>query len=227
MTDKNAFKKFLSHPYLFFYRLACSFPNLIKDDKTYLKLRYPICLGKKLDLKNPKTYNEKLQWLKLYDRNPLYTKMVDKITAKDYVAEIIGDDIIIKTIAVYNNVDEIDWEKLPNQFVIKCTHDSGGIVICKDKSKLNIANAEKKLRECLLKDNYSVTREWPYKNVPRRLICEEYMVDESKDFTYSHNIIITDTTSFNKKIPYALSAFGIIDNKNTEPGNPILCFWCR
>ena len=119
------------------------------NDATFLKINYRLYLGKKLDLKNPKTFNEKLQWLKLYDRKPIYTTMVDKYEAKKYVASIIGDEYIIPTLGVYDHFDEIDFDKLPNQFVIKCTHDSGGIVIVKDKKDLNIKKAKKRIEKCL------------------------------------------------------------------------------
>jgi len=153
--------------------------NVIKiPDKYYLKFKYKYMMGKKLDLKNPKTYNEKLQWLKLYDRNHEYVKMVDKATAKEYVANIIGDEYIIPTIGIYNYFDEIDFSKLPNQFVMKCTHDSGGLVICKDKNKLNISEARKKIEKCLNTNYYYSGREWPYKEIKPRIIIEKYMEDK-------------------------------------------------
>ena len=107
--------------------------SLFLKDETYLKLQYYILTKKKLNLKDPKTFNEKLQWLKLHDRNPEYTKMVDKYEVKKYVASIIGEEYIIPTLGVYDKFDDIDFDTLPNQFVMKCTHDSGGLVICKDK----------------------------------------------------------------------------------------------
>lgn len=126
--------------------LALSSRNIIRvSDKTHIKIEYKIRMNKKVNLDNPQTFNEKLQWLKLYDRNPEYTKMVDKYEAKKYVANIIGEEFIIPTIGVYNSFDEIDFSSLPNQFVIKGTHDSGGIVICEDKSKFNIKQAKKKI----------------------------------------------------------------------------------
>lgn len=152
---------------------------MIKSDEFYLKVRYFCRFQKRLRLDNPQTYNEKLQWLKLYDRNPLYTQMVDKIEAKSYVASLIGKEHIIPTIGIYDTVEEIPWKKLPNQFVLKCTHDSGGIVICKDKSTLDIKKAIAKLSKGLKKSYFYENREWPYKNVKPRIICEEYMVDES------------------------------------------------
>ncbi len=150
------------------------------SDETYLKLRYNCIMGKKLNLDNPVTYNEKLQWLKLYDRKPEYTKMVDKYEAKKYVANIIGEEYIIPTLGVWDNVNDIDFDTLPNQFVLKCTHDSGGLVICKDKAELDIENAKNTLNHFLNRNFYSVHREWPYKDVKPRIIAEKYMEDESK-----------------------------------------------
>lgn len=148
-------------------------------DRLWLSLQFKFHLGYAVDFKNPKTFNEKLQWLKLHDRNPEYTKMVDKIDVKPYVASIIGEEHIIPTLGVYDSVDEIDFDALPDQFVLKCSHDSGGIVICSDKSKLNIEEAKKKLRKSLRGNFYYRGREWFYKNVQPRLIAEEYLVDES------------------------------------------------
>ena len=148
-------------------------------DEEYLKRRYKSLLRKELDLDNPVSYNEKLQWLKLHDRNPLYTTMVDKSAAKDYVAEKIGKEYIIPTLGVWDRFDDIDFTILPNQFVLKCTHDSGGLVICKDKSTLDIVSAKKRIEKSLKRDYYLRGREWPYKNVPKRIIAEKYMEDDS------------------------------------------------
>ena len=150
--------------------------NLIKlADKKYIELKYLTFFKKKLNLKNPQTFNEKLQWLKIYDRNHQYTQMVDKYEAKKYVASIIGEEYIIPTIGIYNSFDEIDFKKLPNKFVIKCTHDSGGLVVCKDKNKLDKNNAKKKIEKSLKTNYYYCGREWPYKNVKPRIIIEKYM----------------------------------------------------
>lgn len=158
------------------------------DDEKFIKKIFRDTLGYELDLENPITYNEKLQWLKLYDHNPEYTVMVDKNAVKGYVANKIGEDYIIPTLGVWNNFDEIDFSKLPNQFVLKCTHDSGGLIICRDKSKLNLKRAKKKINKCLKRDYYKIWREWPYKNVPHQIIAEKYMVDESgyelKDYKF-------------------------------------------
>lgn len=149
------------------------------DDKKYLQKLYKAALGKELDWDNPQTFNEKLQWLKLYDRKPIYTTMVDKYEVKKYVAEKIGEEYIIPTLGVWDNFDDIDFDKLPDQFVLKCTHDSGGLVICKDKRKLDIATAKKKMEKALRTSFYSEFREWPYKDVKPRIIAEQYMADES------------------------------------------------
>lgn len=147
-------------------------------DALYLKLLFKHRVGHKLDLDNPKTYNEKLQWLKLNDIHPEYTQMVDKIEAKKYVASIIGEEFIIPTLGVYESVDDINFDKLPQQFVLKCTHDSGGIVVCKDKSKLDIEQAKTKLRKGWRQNYFKYNREYPYRNLTPRIIAEVYMEDE-------------------------------------------------
>lgn len=159
-------------------KILFSFSKLIPD-KLYLKLKYRSKTGKKLDFKNPKTFNEKLQWLKLYDRKDIYTTMVDKSEAKKYVADIIGKEYIIPTIGVYDKFEDIDFKELPKQFVIKCTHDSGGLVICKNKDQLDIDEAREKITDCLKKNYYWRGREWPYKNVRPRILVEKYMEDKS------------------------------------------------
>ena len=148
--------------------------------KDYLKVKYRYKTGKELNLDNPTTFNEKMQWLKIHDRNPEYIKMVDKYEVKKYVSDMIGEEYIIPTLGVYDKFDEINFEKLPNQFVIKCTHDSGGIVICKDKTQLDIKATKNKINECLKKNYYYNAREWVYKDIKPRIIVEKYMEDESK-----------------------------------------------
>ena len=146
-------------------------------DKIYLKIMYHFMIGAKLNLKNPNTFNEKLQWLKINNRHLEYQKMVDKYKAKEYVASIIGEEYIIPTLGVWNSFDEIDFDKLPDQFVLKCTHDSGSVVICKDKSLFNKDTARKRINKGLKNDRFWHGREWPYKDVPRKIICEKYMSD--------------------------------------------------
>lgn len=151
------------------------------DDRLYLKLVYRFKMGKRLNLKNPETFNEKLQWLKLNNRKDIYTTMVDKSEVKKYVAEKIGEEYIIPTLGVYDNFDDIDFCKLPREFVIKCTHDSGGIVVCKDKSKLDVEKTRKKIDQCLKRNFYYFGREWPYKNVVPRIIVEKCLSDSGGD----------------------------------------------
>ena len=148
-------------------------------DALYLKIIYRAETGKRLDLKHPKTYNEKLQWLKLYDRRPEYTMMVDKYEVRKYVAEKIGEEYLIPLIGVYDSVDEIPWEELPDKFVLKCTHGSGSNIICSNKRKLDIEEAKKKLRKWMKKNWYWFGREWVYNNINPRIVCEKFMVDES------------------------------------------------
>ena len=150
----------------------------VLPDGTYLRLRYLIAFRKPLHLKNPRTFNEKLQWLKLYDRNPEYTRMVDKYEAKKYVAERIGEEYIVPTLGVWDRFDEIDFDALPDQFVLKCTHDSGGLVICKDKKSLDLDAARRKITSCLKENYYWDYREWPYKHVKPRIIAEPYLHDD-------------------------------------------------
>lgn len=171
-------KKFFTNPLLRFgYLSKIGFYNKMSDEK-YLKKEFKLRMGYNLDLQNPQTFNEKLQWLKLYDRNSEYTKMVDKYEVKKYVSNIIGKEYIIPTLGIYNNFNEIDFDKLPNQFVIKCTHDSGGIIICKDKNNLDIKKAKKKINTFLNRKYFYIHREWPYKNVKPRIIVEKYIEDK-------------------------------------------------
>ena len=150
------------------------------NDEQYTRLVYRVHMGERLNLAHPKKYNEKVQWLKLYDHNPLYTTIVDKFAVKDYIRNIIGEEYVFKTLAVWEKFDDIDFDMLPNQFVLKTTHGGGnsGVVICKDKVSFDINAARVKLNKSLKQDAYMTSREWPYKNVPRRIIAEEYMEDK-------------------------------------------------
>ncbi len=149
----------------------------VLPDKAYLSLKYYSVFGKFPNWKSPQTYSEKLQWLKLYNRKPEYTMMVDKYAVKKYVADLIGEEYIVPTIGVWNRPEEIEWDKLPHQFVLKTTHGGGntGVVICKDKSVFDKQKAIEKLNNSLNIDLYKVWREWPYKNVPKRIIAEKYL----------------------------------------------------
>ena len=145
------------------------------SDEAFLKMLYKRQTGKALDLDNPRTFNEKIQWLKLYDHNPLYHVMADKIAAKDYVASIIGDEHIIKTIGVWNHFDEIDFDKLPERFVLKCNHNSGEGFIVKDRTTFDKEKAGSLIEEALKHDYYSFYREWAYHDITRKVFAEEFL----------------------------------------------------
>lgn len=149
----------------------------VLSDTMYLKLLFRLKFDKALNLNTPQTFNEKLQYLKLYDRKPIYTQMVDKYSVKEYVSDIIGSEYIIPTLGIWDSFDDIDFDTLPEKFVLKCTHDSGGLVICRDKSKLDKEAARKKIEKSLKTNYYWRGREWPYKNVPARIMAEAYMQD--------------------------------------------------
>ncbi len=156
--------------------------------EAFLKKMYKIKMGKELNLENPVDYTEKLQWLKLYDHRPEYTVMVDKYEVKNYVAQRIGEEYVIPILGVWDNVDDIDFDALPDKFVLKTTHDSGAFVICKDKKTFNIKAAKKRLKYFFKRHYYDCNREWPYKNVKPRIIAEKYMEDsvyqELRDYKF-------------------------------------------
>lgn len=158
-------------------------------DKVFLEAAFRARFGRKLNLNNPETFNEKLQWLKLYNRKPEYTKMVDKYLVRDYVKEKIGEEYLIPLLGVWDDPEKIDFDELPMQFVLKCNHNSGlGMCICKDKNSLDINKVKEELKKGINQNYYLTSREWPYKDVPRRIIAEKYMVDESgyelKDYKF-------------------------------------------
>jgi hypothetical protein len=177
----------LKNAQIFLLKVSTRFPFLMSDEQ-FLKMKFKIKMGKSLNIIKPVTFNEKLQWLKLYDRRPEYTQMVDKEGVKKYVANIIGGEHIITTLGVWDNFNDINFDKLPNQFVLKTTHGCGGIIICKDKLTLKIYEAKKEISRSLKRNYFVYGREWPYKNVKRRIIAEELMVDESgvqlKDYKF-------------------------------------------
>lgn len=146
------------------------------SDKTYLKIAYWARMHKRLNLDNPQTFSEKLQWMKLYDRNPLYTKLVDKYEVKPIVEKRIGSQYIIPTLGVWNSIEEVDWKGLPNQFVIKATHDSGGVVICKDKATFNIEEAISLLKGAGKKNYARFSKEYVYYDVPHRFLEQKFML---------------------------------------------------
>ena len=187
VTIKKVIKYVLDPDYRFVVPARKGKYNHLPDEE-YLSRRYRASMKKDLNLNDPKTYNEKLQWLKLYNQRPEYTQMVDKHAVKQYVADCIGEEYIIPTLGVWDKFEDIDFDSLPNQFVLKCTHDSGGLVICRDKSRLNVKKARRKINDSLKRDFYMRSREWPYKNVPRKIIAEKYMEDretaELRDYKF-------------------------------------------
>lgn len=175
MSILSYLKNFFMYPEIRFgYLSKVGFYNMMKDQK-YISKCYRIKIGQKLNLDNPVTFNEKLQWLKLYDRKPEYSSMVDKFEAKKYVAERIGEECIIPTLGVWDKFDDIDFSVLPEKFVLKCTHDSGGLVICQDKEQFDTQKAKVILQKSLKRNFYLTGREWPYKNVKPRIIAEQYL----------------------------------------------------
>ena len=167
------------------------------NDEWYLKILFKRKMKKNLNLKEPLTFNEKLQWLKLYDRNAEYIKMVDKYDAKKYVSDIIGSEYIIPTLGIYSKFEEINFAELPERFVIKCTHDSGGVIICKDKENFDTESARKKINKLLKKNFFYAGREWPYKEIQPRIIVEKYMSDNINDDLIDYKFLC-----FNGKVKY-------------------------
>lgn len=172
-------KKYLLSPELiissFIKHCAWSFRSLLSD-RLYLILLYRGIVGTWPNFKHPCTFTEKLNWMKLYHHKPIYTVMADKVKAKEWISELIGEQYIIPTLGVWENVDDIDFDKLPNQFVIKCNHNSGlGMYICKNKNQMDIEKVKAELNKGLKQDYYACNLEWPYKNIPRRIIAEKFM----------------------------------------------------
>lgn len=188
MNIASKFKSVIKNPLSLITYIESKYKIKFIPDKRYVQIQYYKEIGQKLDLDNPTTFNEKIQWLKLYDRDSKYTRLVDKYAVREYIAEKLGEEYLIPLIGVYNNFDDINFEELPNQFVLKCNHDSGGIAICKDKSIFNKEEARKILNKSLKRNYYYTCREWPYKNIKPKIICEKYMVDESgielKDYKF-------------------------------------------
>lgn len=182
---KGINKLIIDKDYRFLWLAGKGVYNKMPDEE-YLKRKFKAKVGKELNLSDPKTMNEKLQWLKLYDRKPEYVERVDKYQVRNYITSILGEKYLIPLIGVWETPDEIDFDMLPNKFVLKCNHNSGlGMCICKDKSKLDIKKVKKELKKGLEQDYYLTSREWPYKDVPRKIIAEKYMTDseDSDNFT--------------------------------------------
>ena len=167
----------LLHNRRHFVSAACIRLGRMLSDKAYLKMMFRLELRKELDLDNPKTFNEKLQWLKLYYHRPELTLMADKLAVKDYVASIIGAEYVVPLLGSWDDPKDIEWDSLPHQFVLKTNHDGGnyGIIICKDKEKLDREKATERLNKSLKRNTFLLGREWPYKNIPRKVFAERYM----------------------------------------------------
>lgn len=208
-------KRYLKDPY---WALGCdmiqSHPHWMSD-KFYLSTLFRQVMGYKINWKNPKTFNEKLNWLKINDRNPLYTKLVDKYEVKQWVADIIGEQYVIPTLGVWNHFNEIDFNQLPNQFVLKCTHDSGSIAICTDKRTFDKEAACEKLEKGLKHNMFWDAREWPYKNVPPRIIAEKYLEFEGR-YIMDYRIYCFNGVP---KFIYAYTNYAQIDGGKPEPSN--------
>ena len=223
--------KYLTKPeYRFLWRAAKGKYNDIPD-REYLERLYAAQMGKLLDLENPKTFNEKLQWLKLNDRKPHYTQMVDKAAAKEYAAKLIDETHIVPTLGVWDRFDDIDFGRLPEQFVLKTTHGCGGMVICRDKNTLNRAEARRILEKALRREYFYHVREWPYKNVKPRILAETYLqagdslnLDVYKVFNFHGEpkliqSIQNDKTSY-ETIDYFDTDWNRLDLRQNYPNSP-------
>ena len=203
--------------------------NFLLPDEAYLKLLFRLRMGYKLDLQSPKTYSEKLMWLKLHDRNPDYTKLVDKYAVKEVVEQKIGKQYVIPTLGVWDRPEDIEWDKLPDCFVLKTTHGGGntGVVICKDKTSFDKDKAIAKLNKSLKQDIYKTLREWPYKNVHRRIIAEQFVEGEDNDlpdykfFCFDGEVkalfIGTERGTGNVKFDFYDADFNHLDLVQTHP----------
>lgn len=212
--------------------------SLFLPDKQFLTILFRRKMGYNLPWNNPQTYNEKLQWLKLYNRRPEYTMMVDKIEVKNWVAKMIGEEYIIPTLAVWSRAEEIDFSELPDRFVIKCNHNSGlGMFICKDKSKMDTQKVKTEVKKGLQENYYRLNREWPYKNVKRLVFAEKFMQDGNQVSLNDYKVMCFDgkvklielhegrfteehTQAFYdrdwNKTSITQGDYGLISNKNVE-----------
>ncbi|MBR0277326.1 MAG: glycosyl transferase [Clostridia bacterium] len=221
---KNKIKKVIKKPKVLIMALTgTKFAHMISDMQ-YLKLFYRLKFNKELNLENPQTFNEKMQWIKLYDRKPEYTVMVDKYAVKKYIADKIGEEYVIPLIGVWDKYDDIDFAKLPNQFVLKATHNSGGLFICKDKSKFDEKEVKKIFDRALKQNYYYHMREWPYKNVPPKILAETYMEDKNTETLIVYKVftfggvpkiiqVIQNDKKENEAIDYFDTEWNLLDLK--------------
>ena len=200
-------------------------------DKLYIQIYSSLSLGYRVNLKTPCTFNEKLQWLKLYDRKPFYTQLADKYAVREYIAKKIGEEHLIPLVGgPWDSVEEIDFDALPGQFVLKTTHDSGGVILCRDKTNFNIEAAKTKLKKHLKRKYYYGKREWPYKNVKPRIIAEQYMEEENSDILKVYKIFcfngepklfqtIQNDKTKDESIDYFTTDWTLLDIRQTFPNS--------
>lgn len=205
----NKIIKAIKSPKVAILYLLCLKFFRILPDKLYTKIKYRVIMGKSINFKNIKTFNEKMQWLKLYDRKPFYTTLVDKYQVRKYIEETIGGDYLIPLLGVYNDYEEIDFQALPKEFVLKPNHTSGDIYICHDNSMIDHDKLKKEIKKWLNRRYYWVHREWPYKNIKPKIICEKYITDgegsDLKDYKFM---------CFNGKVKCAF----VCSERNSEDG---------
>lgn len=208
MRKQSFFKRVKNH--IYWLRLNHgAFDGM--DDESFLRMAYRHKFGHKLNLENPTTFNEKQQWLKLYDRKPVYTSMVDKYEAKKYIAERIGEEYTIPTLGMWERVEDINFDSLPAQFVMKCTHDSGGLIVCRDKSKLDINAARKQIDQSMHTNYYIHGREWPYKDVKPRIIAEPLLHNSDGHMLEEYNFFC-----FNGEPQFFMHCYGDRDKGETR-----------
>lgn len=215
MKRNDIIKRLYKNPYEFLIYLSMKRYIDWVPDSVYLRILYKARTGKRLNLKNPKTFNEKLQWLKINDRKSRYSILVDKYEVRKYISEKIGEEYLIPLIGVYDSFDDINFDKLPKKFVIKCTHDSGGLVICRDKNKLDHQIAREKINKSLKRNYYYSGREWPYKNVKPRIIIEQFMEEANKDIA-KYGLIDYKFHCFNGEPKFLYVSQGLEDHKTAQ-----------
>ena len=200
------------------------------DDAEYVKKMFKLNMDYELDLDNPKTFNEKLQWLKLFNRKEKYTAMVDKYLSKDIVSQIIGDKYVAKVYGVWNSVDEIDWDVLPEQFVLKTTHDCGGVIVCRDKGSLNLKECKRVLKQHMKREYFYHCREWPYKNTVPKIMAEELLKDGENNILPVYKVFcfggepkiiqtIQNDKQINETIDYYDAEWNILKLKQNYPNS--------
>lgn len=205
-------KYFLQHPDRIVIAIVFKL-RFFLSEKQYLKLLYRVHLHERLDLKHPKQFQEKIQWLKLYNHNPQYIIMVDKITAKEYVAKIIGDEYIIPTIGEWDSFEDVDFSVLPDEFVIKTNNGGGssGVIICKDKNKLDVSSCRKKINKSLTHNIGDILCEWPYKGIKPKIFAEKLIKDKS-----GADLIDYKLYCFNGKAEYCQVIQGRFDEETID-----------